>query len=40
MFNALRENGTNLSAIDYNGCNILRIVESAEHVDAVKCMLT
>ncbi|VDM10757.1 unnamed protein product [Wuchereria bancrofti] len=40
LLRALRENGANLSAIDYNGRNALHIAASAGHVDAVKYLLT
>ncbi|KAK6108788.1 L-asparaginase [Brugia pahangi] len=40
LLRALRENGANLSAIDYNGRNALHIAASGGHVDAVKYLLT
>ncbi|CAG9533087.1 unnamed protein product [Cercopithifilaria johnstoni] len=39
LLNALRENGADLSAIDYNGRNVLHIAASAGHVNAVKYLL-
>uniref|UniRef100_A0A915PG20 Asparaginase n=1 Tax=Setaria digitata TaxID=48799 RepID=A0A915PG20_9BILA len=40
LLEALRENGVNLSAIDYNGRNALHVAASAGHITAVKYLLT